>query len=184
MAKFLFCLISSAAIRSGTWLLKQSAPFPKGLWPLPADFFIPIVLKTSLNSSILLYLVPSIWSVVICSALFCFSLVQHDHIISVEGILHMSQYLTLSYVFYILLYSYSPALSFLYGHVFSLQTSFQLFWAHSFLPTSKFSDTISDNFRCASGISRNFSLQGCKKGTIVWVSLYVTLPSVTMCLVQ
>jgi len=67
MGKFFFCLISSAAFRSGPYLRISSAPFPNGLWPLAAGFvFIPIAHKAPVTSSLLLYLVPSIWSVAIC----------------------------------------------------------------------------------------------------------------------
>lgn len=80
MTKFFVFLISSAAVRSGPWLPISSAPFPNRLWPLHAGIFTPIVLKTSATSPLLLYLVPSIWTVANCSALFDFSLFQLDHI--------------------------------------------------------------------------------------------------------
>jgi hypothetical protein len=83
-------------------------------------FFIATVLKTSVTASLLLYLVPSIRSVAICSALFDFSLFQLDHIISVERILHMLQYrpLVVCFLPYSYLFLFSSVLFLLRPHIF------------------------------------------------------------------
>ena len=47
----IFSSYTSAAVCCEPWLPVHSSSFPKGIWPLPAFFFIPIIFKSSSTSS-------------------------------------------------------------------------------------------------------------------------------------